>query len=283
MSAFPRALDNHAARTAEVAVALLRPAPGACCARTLTRRGARAQVLLSTQSPLKDSLAVSVVDSVIRSIERGDAVVRRQNTLLLAMMLTNGGAGVKRNQDMVTKLWLMDGHRSHLLFDTFTAENGMVQLRVRPPPPDAGGDATATVRTFDLESLTSAEDELSSGVYAVYQAQLELIIALCAGCNAQVQQRPALRARRTASGFAGQLSAAWWALQARAHVSGGHMDGEELHLSYGALLHCIGNERLPTDLRCLYTRVMLAVFVEVCSRRRCRAMFRPRACLSAQR
>ena len=61
------------------------------------------------------------------------------------------------------------------------------------------------------------------------------------------------------------------------------MDGEELHLSYGALLQCIGNERLPIDMRCLYTRVMLAVFVEVCSRRRCRAIFLPRACLSARR
>ncbi|KAJ1486379.1 hypothetical protein T484DRAFT_1789987, partial [Baffinella frigidus] len=170
---------------------------------------ATAEVILSTPSALKDQVPVNVVEGITRSIEWGHAAT-----------------------DIVLKLWLLDEHRSHLLFDTFAPESGMVQLRVWPEPPTnaSSQNAKEQPRIYDLESVTSAGTEAAKAVYAVYLAQLELLVALCKDCN----------------------------LEARTLVVGQRYEGQRCHVSYSAVLQCMGNERLPMDLRCLYTRLMLS-------------------------
>ena len=213
-------------------------------------------VMLSCDSHLKETIPLSVFEFFLSGVDT-DPDAREEYIQCLAKLLCNRGVGIKRNQDIVLHRWLLDKRRSQLIYDTVSPEKGIVQVRVRPEPIGSEGHQAgsansanagtrhhvmtgsgslhgtgahsrhASVRIIDLEALTASAAEVQ--IYKMYKAQLDMLQKLCMGCNSE----------------------------ARTLIAGEHRI-----MPYSALLQCVINERLPSDLRCLYTRLMLSLYIE---------------------
>jgi hypothetical protein len=211
-------------------------------------------IMLSCESTLKEMIPLSVIEFFINGIDT-EPGAREEYIKCLSKLLCNEGTGIKRNQDIILHRWLLDKRRNQLLFDTISPEKGIVQVRIRAEPGGAldknnsanpaasrshintaGGILQPTtlpkplgsVRIIDVEALATSPNDRH--LYQIYIAQLDLLQKLCMGCNHE----------------------------ARAVIG----DSRQL-MSYDALLQCLVNERLPSRLRFLYTRLMLTLYMEV--------------------
>jgi hypothetical protein len=158
-------------------------------------------VMLSCDSVLKETIPLNVIETFLCGIDT-DPPARQEYVECLSKLLTNHGKGVRRNQDIILQRWLLDKRRSLLIFDTFSPESNIVQVRVRAEAlvnnSDAGrGPAAANaqaksgtrtlaaVRVIDLEALTSSQQD--QDIYKLYLAQLDMLQKLCIGNNEEAR------------------------------------------------------------------------------------------------